>query len=35
MNTSDGEVAKRWYAGVSNDGYSPIAVKALAICSRR
>jgi hypothetical protein len=34
VNTRDGDVAKRWYAGVSNDGNSPIAVKALAICSR-
>jgi hypothetical protein len=34
-NTTDGDVAKRWYAGVSNsDSSSPIPAKALAVCSR-
>ena len=32
-NTRDGDVAKRWYAGVSNDSSSSIAAKALALCS--
>jgi hypothetical protein len=32
-NTKDGDVAKRWYAGVSNDSSTPIAAKALALCS--
>jgi hypothetical protein len=34
-NTRDGDVAKRWYAGVSNDSHTPIGVKALAVCSGR
>jgi hypothetical protein len=33
-NTKDGDVAKRWYAGVSNDSSRRIAAKALALCSR-
>jgi hypothetical protein len=34
-NTNDGDVAKRWYAGVSNDSSVETAeVKALALCSR-
>jgi hypothetical protein len=34
-NTNDGDVAKRWYAGVSNDSSAETAeVKALALCSR-
>ena len=32
-NTKDGDVATRWYAGVSNDSSSPIDAKALALCS--
>jgi hypothetical protein len=32
-NTKDGDVAKRWYAGVSNDSSVSIAAKALALCS--
>jgi hypothetical protein len=34
-NTKDGDVAKRWYAGVSNDSSRRIGAKALALCSRR
>jgi hypothetical protein len=33
-NTNDGDVAKRWYAGVSNDSSRRIGAKALALCSR-
>ena len=33
-NTRDGDVARRWYAGVSNDYSGRVGVKALAICSR-
>jgi hypothetical protein len=33
-NTNDGDVAQRWYAGVSNDSSVTTEVKALALCSR-
>jgi hypothetical protein len=29
----DGDVARRWYVGVSNDSFTPIGAKALALCS--
>jgi hypothetical protein len=34
-NTKDGDVAKRWYAGVANASSRRIRAKALALCSRR
>ena len=34
-NTQDGDVAKRWYAGVANPSSRRVDAKALALCSRR
>jgi hypothetical protein len=33
-NTKDGDVAKRWYAGVANESSRRIAAKALTLCSK-
>jgi hypothetical protein len=33
-NTKDGDVAKQWYVGVSNDSSRTVDLKALALCSR-
>jgi hypothetical protein len=33
-NTRDGDVAKKWYVGVSNDSSRTVDMKALALCSR-
>ncbi len=32
-NTKDGDIARRWYAGVSNPSSTSVGVKVLAICS--